>query len=65
MWGPKDRFLKHVTWLNSATTRPIWVWPGSVSTIGRLSGTRGGFCSDRITVNGETIVGAYESVGAL
>src|SRR6266542_1786473 len=25
---PKDRFLNHVTWLNSATTWLIWVMPG-------------------------------------
>ena len=56
VWGPKDRFLKYVTWLNNATTRLIWVRPDqlishpsdSVGTDGRLSGTRGGFCSDKI-----------------
>ena len=56
VWGPKDRFLKHVTRLNSATTRFIWVRSvhlishpsGFVGTSERLSDTRGGFYSDGI-----------------
>ena len=72
-WDPKDQFLKHVTRLNNATTRPIWVRPdqlishpsGSVGTSGRLSGTRGDLCSDGFTISGEILVGAYRSAGAL
>ena len=73
VWDPKDRFLDHVTRLNNATTRLIWVRSGQlishpsdfVGTTGRLSGTRGCFYSDGITISGETSVGAYGSAGAL